>query len=45
MKDALQVLDFEDPSSEPLKVILLQCCVTPIILKTEQVLIIYSLQT
>ena len=37
MKDAFQVLDFDDPSSEQLKVVMLQCFVTPIILKSDQV--------
>jgi len=45
MKDALQVLDFDDPSSEPLKFILLQCYVTPIVLKTDQVTIISLFHT
>ena len=40
MKDAMQELDFDDPSSEPLKAVLLQCFVTPIILKADQVFII-----
>ena len=37
MKNAMQELDFDDPSSEPLKTVLLQCFVTPIILKADQV--------
>ena len=37
MKDAMQELDFDDPSSEPLKAVLLQCFVTPVILKADQV--------
>ena len=37
MKDAMQILDFDDPSSEPLKTVLLQCYVTPIFLKADQV--------
>ena len=37
MKSAMQELDFDDPSSEPLKTVLLQCFVTPIILKADQV--------
>lgn len=39
MKDAMQVLDFDDPCSEPLKAVLMQCFVTPIILKSDQVII------
>ena len=39
MKDAMQELEFDDPSSEPLKAVLLQCFVTPVILKADQVLI------
>lgn len=42
MKDALQVLDFDDPSSEPLKAVILQCYVTPIFLKSDQVIIIVT---
>lgn len=37
MKDVMQELDFDDPSSEPLKAVLLQCFVTPVILKADQV--------
>ena len=40
MKDAMQILDFDDPSSEPLKTVLLQCYVTPIFLKADQVVLI-----
>lgn len=45
MKGAMQLLDFEDPSSEPLKAILLQCFVTPIFLKADQVIIIYCIHS
>ena len=37
MKDAFQVLDFDDPSSEQLKAFMLQCFITTVILKSEQV--------
>lgn len=36
MKDAMQILEFDDPSSEALKAVLLQCYVTPIFLKADQ---------
>ncbi|XP_065883679.1 condensin-2 complex subunit G2-like [Dysidea avara] len=36
MKDAFQVLDFDDPSSEQLKAFMLQCFITTVILKSEQ---------
>ena len=40
MKDAMQILDFDDPSSEPLKTVLLQCYVTPIFFKADQVVLV-----
>ena len=40
MKDAMQILEFDDPSSEALKAVLLQCYVTPIFLKADQVIVI-----
>jgi len=48
MKDAFQVLDFDDPSSEQLKVFMLQCFVTTVILKSEQVCVrecVYNLDS
>lgn len=41
MKDAMQILEFDDPSSEALKAVLLQCYVTPIFLKADQVIVNY----
>ena len=37
MRQSLLLLDFEDPSADPLKLMLLSCCAEPVYLKAVEV--------